>query len=131
MKLVVLLLLVLTLTTSLGNAQPTLKISELNSRQFEFGTYFIEGFVTKGDSCPKDINYNKCRKFHQNSIVVSEEDKPSEGLVLTERDLIIFTENKKSFRPGSKYKMLINILNVNSTGQNSNNVRLIYAKRIM
>jgi hypothetical protein len=106
-------------------------ISELNKDLFTFGTYEIEGYVVKAYSCPPCPQGAQCKVCMPENIVVSQELKEFDSYVkLTENDLIIFVEDAKVFKIGVKYKFLIQIMDVKSTNQPLNNIKLIYYEEI-
>ena len=62
-----------------------------------------------------------------NNIVISEDKKVVDSYYLTQKDLIIFTQNynPKQFELGKKYKFSINITQFKSTSEPINDVNLV------
>lgn len=103
-------------------------ISELNQKNFGFGTYETEGYVVfiYHCYCPKGA---LCKPCMQNNIIVSTRNQIKSSYSLSDQDLILFSDDIKQFDLGKKYTFIIQILDVKSTFQTLNNLKLIYAKK--
>jgi hypothetical protein len=106
-------------------------IEQLNYFQFSSGTYETEGYVVKAYECPDCPPTPICKLCLSNNIIISTESAPQEsGPQLSSKDLIVFVDPLHRFQVGSKYKFLIQILDVKSTTQILNNVKLIYYEKL-
>jgi len=110
--------------------QPVIPIKDINRRAYHFGTYLTEGYVSYIYSClpcPKPGSYVPCMGEH---IIVSQEIKNIDQEHLTESDLMIFVENIQPFSLTARYILLVQILDVKTTNQIANNVKLIYYEKV-
>jgi hypothetical protein len=106
-------------------------IEQLNYFQFSSGTYETEGYVVQAYECPDCPPTPVCRLCLSNNIIISAESGLEENsLKLSNKDLIVFVDPTHRFQVGSKYKFLIQILDVKSTTQILNNVKLIYYEKL-
>ena len=106
-------------------------IHELNQKKLTFGAYHTEGFVVKKYTCPPCPKEALCKPCAPDNILISEKKIERETCNdLTEKDLIVFVDNAKRYRLGRKYRFLIKMTDVRTTGQAANNVKLIYSERI-
>lgn len=104
-------------------------IPELNQRQFNHGTYETEGYVTFIYSCVC-IQVAKCKPCMDDNIIVSDNNVPKSSYELTNHDVIIFLKEKSQFQLGKKYRFIVQILDVKSTDQILNNIKLIYYEKL-
>lgn len=66
-----------------------------------------------------------CKPCMRDNIVISMNEKIFESYLLTEDELIVFTENPERFKLGKKYKFIIKILDYKSTGEPINDIELV------
>lgn len=104
-------------------------IPELNQHQFNRGTYETEGYVAFIYACAC-IQVASCKPCMDDNIIVSDQNTPKVGYDLTSHDLIIFLKEKERFQLGKKYRFIIQILDVKSTSQILNNIKLIYYEKL-
>ena len=113
----------------LKNSENFYSIPELNQHQFNHGTYEIEGYVTSIYTCVC-IQVATCKPCMDDHIIVSDNNALKSGYDLTNHDLIIFLKEKSRFQLGKKYRFIIQILDVKSTEQVLNNIKLIYYEKL-
>lgn len=111
-----------------GHEHNGIEISELNDRQPEFGTFTVTGYVVKIYRCPPCPDGTHCKPCMPPNIVISERNTELAQYALTNQELIVFTTQEQSDelvldRP---YKFLLQVLDVKTTDQAINNVKLIY-----
>jgi len=102
------------------------KLSDLNKQGMEYGTYQVEGYIAKIYTCPPCAEFESCKPCMQDNIVLSEKKKFLENYDLSDEEIIIFVDDIEQFQLGKKYKILIQILDLNTTGQKLNNIKRIY-----
>ncbi len=104
-------------------------IEELNQHKFEFGTYETEGYVVYINSCtcPPRAKCEPCAEKH---IIISAVKNESPEYKRTPNDLKIFIGALGSFEVGTKYRFIIQVLDVKTTSQDLNNIKLIYYKKV-
>ena len=103
---------------------------EVNQKHLTFGTYHLVGYVTKKYTCPPCPAGSQCKPCMPEYIVISEENKPTDVNNLSDNDLIIFVDNAGIFEVGKKYRCLIHILDLKTTPQVGNDVKLIYFEKV-
>lgn len=111
-------------------------IAELNQSNFNTGTYHTEGYVAVlwGDcGCPEEAP--NCEPCLLNKVIISQENKKFDELRLNElsnKELVVFSEGGEVYKlkKGKKYLFLIQILDVKTTKQKLNNIKLIYFKEV-
>ena len=101
-------------------------IEEINKKEINYGTYHTVGYVVKIYECPACPEGALCKPCMVDNIVISHEKKELEVYSPGEKDLIVFVDDPKSFKLGKKYLFLIKILDVKTTDQSANNVKLVY-----
>ena len=128
----ILLIFILSASATLSQAQWKIfyTIQELNQQGFSFGAYEVVGYVTKIYTCPPCPEPGVCVPCTPNYIVLSEKNSLLAKYEVTEKELIVFTENADQFKLNKKYKFLIQILDVKSTEQMLNNIKLVYSEEI-
>lgn len=104
-------------------------IPELNQHRFNHGTYETEGYVTFIYTCAC-IQVATCKPCMDDNIIVSDSNALKPGYDLTNEDLIIFLKEKSRFQSGKRYRFIVQILDVKSTAQILNNIRLIYYEKL-
>lgn len=113
----------------LKRAENFYSIPELNQHQFNHGTYETEGYVTSIYTCVC-IQVATCKPCMDDHIIVSDNNALKSGYDVTNHDLIIFLKEKNRFQLGKKYRFIIQILDVKSTKQVLNNIKLIYYEKL-
>ena len=102
-------------------------ISDINKNKFSYGTYQTEGYVIQKYDCPPCPENAMCKPCMGARIVISEAAKEiAQDGQLTEKDLIVFVEDTALVELGKKYRFLLQVLDVKTTQQPVNNVKLIY-----
>ena len=91
-------------------------IYDLNKKEINFGTYEVKAYVLK--------KYDSC-------LIISDEATPLTTGNLSDSELIVFVANTKEFKTGLRYKFLIQFLDVKSTKQKLNNVKVVYSEGII
>lgn len=109
--------------------RPVYSISELNGMNPRFGTYEVLGYVVKIYECPPCPEGAQCKPCMADHIVVAEHRSRFAEYVLTDREMIVFTDNNPDLHVNRKYRFLIQIMNVKTTDQILNNPKLIYFER--
>jgi len=122
--------LIASATLSQAQWKTSYTIQELNQQGFSFGTYEVVGYVTKIYTCPSCPEPGVCVPCTPDYIVLSEQNSLLAKYEVTEKELIVFAENAEQFKLNKKYKLLIQILDVKSTEQMLNNIKLIYSEEI-
>ena len=110
--------------TKIGSGK-FLKISELNKQKPEKGIFETKGFVAKVYTCPPCPPNSQCKPCMRNNIVVSEDNKSLDGYDLTDKKILVFTDQAESFVAGKQYQFTIKITNTKTTATNLNDVELI------
>ena len=100
-------------------------ISDFKKNNFTPGIYKTEGYIVKKYTCPICPQGAQCKPCMKNNIIISEENKTSETYSLTDKDLIIFTNNPNQFTLNKKYTFTIKVLDYKSTGDSINDVELV------
>lgn len=100
-------------------------ISEFKKNGFTSGTYETEGYVVKRYTCPICPQGAQCKPCMKNNIVISEENQTLETYSLSDKNLIIFTNNPNQFTLNRKYTFIIKVLDYKSTGDSINDVELV------
>jgi len=91
-------------------------IYDFNKQEINFGTYEIKAYVLK-----------KCDGY----LIISDENTPLTTDNLSDSELIVFVPNTKEFKTGLRYKFLIQFLDVKSTKQKLNNIKVVYSEGII
>lgn len=100
----------------------------LNKQGFDSGTYEVKGYVIKkykSSSCQEGMFAKGCLRDY---LVISEIATESVGL--GDSQLMVFVPDTDEFEIGIQYKFLVQILDVKSTPQKLNNIKLIYSEAI-
>jgi len=101
------------------------KIHEIKQGNLEGENFYTEGFVAKIYTCPPCPADAQCKPCMRENIVISENNVLIEAYYLTEKDLIIFTENSKNLKLGKKYKFLIKMTGRKTTSESINDIELV------
>lgn len=109
-------------------AEKFVKISEIKSQNLAPGIYETEGFVAKIYTCPKCPPNAVCKPCMKDNIVVSEESRPRDTYDLSDKEIIIFTNQTKSFERSNKYFLKIKITDKKTTSEQINDVELLAFK---
>lgn len=104
---------------------PMYPIHELKQNNFTSGNFTVEGYVVKIYICPPCPQDAACKPCMRDNIVVSESDNLLDTYTLTEKELIVFTNNTKQFELGAKYRFSVFISDHKSTGESINDVELV------
>ncbi|MBZ0166215.1 MAG: hypothetical protein K8I00_05355 [Candidatus Omnitrophica bacterium] len=127
------LILMMTLGTPAAALEPVpqtvYRISELNGINPRFGTYEVWGYVVKVYECPPCPEGAQCKPCMADHIVIAERRSRFAEYVLTDREMIVFTDDNSDLHLNRKYRFLIQIMNVKTTDQILNNPKLIYYER--
>ena len=116
--------------SALAQANNFYTIEELNQRGFTFGTYETEGYVADIYTCPPCAPGYECKPCWQDYIVVVQgKDVPLDSQP-NDKKIVIFTDEARTFEIGKKYSFLAQILDVKTTNQKLNNMKLIYAQSL-
>lgn len=102
------------------------QIHELKqSKIITSGNYITEGYVVKKYTCPPCPKGFYCKECMDNNIIISENNKLLAVYSLTDKDLIIFTDNPDKFELNKKYRFSIEITEYKSTNEPLNNIKLV------
>ncbi len=114
-----------------GHQHNWIDISELNDRQPEFGVYTVVGYVVKIYECPPCPPDAYCKPCMPPNIVISERNSELAQYALTNQELLVFTTQEQSdeLRMDRPYRFLLQVLDVKTTDQAINNVKLIHFER--
>ena len=92
-------------------------IHEIYKQPINLGTYETEGYV---------IHVEK-----PNTMVIAEANKRFVSYdSISDKELIIFSDDMENFVVGTKYKFLIQVLDVKTTKQELNNIKLVYSEKL-
>ncbi len=112
-------------------ADKFLKIQEIRAQKPAPGIYETEGFVAKSYSCPPCPPNAQCKPcMRGNNIVISEENKSLDTYDLTDREIIVFTQETKTFEKGKKYLFKIRITEKKTTSEAVNDIELLGFKSV-
>ena len=101
-------------------------INEIKQKGLAIGTYNTEGYVVKIYECPRCPQWALCKACMGNNIVISQNNKIlDEYTLLTNNEIILFTNNPRQFELGKKYSFSINILDYKSTDEPINDIEII------
>lgn len=100
-------------------------IHEIKLNKFISGTYNTEGYVVKIYTCPPCPKGAQCKPCMRDNIVISENNKLLETYSLSDKEIILFSDNPNQFDLGKKYKFSIKILDYKSTGESINDIEII------
>lgn len=107
------------------------EIEKITSGQITFGTWEIEGYVNRRFMCEPCVkaHCSPCRPDH---IVFSAVEKsPLDSYDdLGPGDLVIIVDDAESLKEGGRYRFLIQMLNVRTFEQPSNNLKLIHSEEV-
>ena len=106
------------------------KIDQIKQKKYQSPIFYTEGFVVKIYTCPECRPSEHCKPCMKNNIVISENNTSLKAYYLTEKELIIFTENPKQFKIGKKYKFLLKLTDIKSTSEPINDIELLQATEI-
>ena len=101
------------------------RINDINSKKFAQEIYETEGFVAKIYTCPPCPPNALCKPCMRNNIVISEENKILESYNLSDKEIIVFTENAETFELNKKYFFKIKITDRKTTSQTANDIELL------
>jgi len=107
------------------NATHKLTVSELKIQNYTSGIFQIEGFIVKIYACPPCPSGAMCKPCMRDNIVISESNKGFGDYLLSNTEMIIFTNITSQFELGKKYLFSINITHAKSTGDSLNDIELI------
>lgn len=106
-------------------------VSTIHKQLLGPGTYETEGFVGYIYTCPSCPPEGVCKPCMGNNIVITEDNKTFDGYnYLTDKELIVFTDESQALEKGIKYKFLIQVLDVKTVDQALNNIKLIYSEKL-
>ena len=94
-------------------------ISQLKTMNQTSGNFNTEGYVVKVFTCPPCPKGAFCKECMGDNIIISEENKLLGSYSLTDKEIIILTDNPKQFELSKKYKFSIKLLEHSYTGYNS------------
>lgn len=106
----------------------SLTISNIKENRPESGIYQIQGYVVKKYTCPPCSQGAQCKPCMRNNIVISEDNDLLESYNLSDRELIVFTENPNLFELKKRYQFTLKITNSKSTNEQLNDIELIAFK---
>jgi hypothetical protein len=111
-------------------AEKFLKIQEIKAQKPAPGIYETEGFVAKIYTCPPCPPNAQCKPCMRDNIVISEENKSLDSYDLTDREIIVFTQETKTFEKGKKYLFKIRITDKKTTSEAINDIELLGFKAV-
>ena len=85
-------------------------ISDLKLNNLTTGEFIVEGYVVKIYTCPFCPKGQICKPCMKNNLIISENNNILENYFLTNKELIIFTDNVQPFELGQKYRFSVKIL---------------------
>lgn len=108
------------------------EIYQLNEMAPEFGTYTVEGYVAKIYECPECPEGAVCKPCMPPNIIISDRKSQFAQYALTDSELIVFADQAQvdELRVNKRYRFVIQVLDVKTTDQVLNNVKLIFAERM-
>ena len=99
-------------------------ISELKQNNFNTGEFTTEGYVVKIYTCPICPAGYQCKPCMRNNLIISENNQFLANYALTNKELIVFTDNIQPFELGQRYKFTVKILDSKSTTEPINDIEL-------
>ena len=121
---------VLMIAAIFPQAKNVYAIHELNESQFSAGSYETEGFVIKAYDCEAAVDGGLNGSCDHDYIVISEDKLILGKYFLSDKELIIFVDDVLQFEKGIKYRFLVKILDVKTTRQKLNNLKLVYFEKL-
>ena len=109
-------------------AEKFVRINEIKTQNLAPGIYETEGFVIKIYTCPKCPPDTLCKPCMKDNIVASEENKNLDSYDLSNKEIIIFTNQTELFEKGNKYLFKIKITDKKSTSEPINDIELLGSK---
>ena len=100
-------------------------IHEIKQNKFSSGTYNTEGYVVKIYTCPPCPKGAQCKPCMRDNIVISEINNLLETYSMSDKEMVLFTNNPKQFALGKKYQFSIKILDYKSTDEPINDVEIV------
>ncbi len=104
-------------------AEP-LSIQEFRQRAPSTGEFELLGYVAKQQLCPPCPAGIACKPCMHNSILVSSVSEVLSEYPSAGEYLVIFTDDPKGLELGKRYIFTVEVLNTQSTGYGSNDLRL-------
>ncbi|MCD4781090.1 MAG: hypothetical protein K8S27_11170 [Candidatus Omnitrophica bacterium] len=102
-------------------------IEQVNEQRLTFGTYWVEGYVARSVYCPPCPAQAVCETCLPNHIVVSSDKITLENYdFYTNKEMIIFVDEKYLFNIGEPYIFLIQIINAKSLAQDNVHAKIVY-----
>ncbi len=105
-------------------------ISELNRQNPKEGIFETRGFVVKIYTCPLCPPDSQCKPCMKDNIVISEENKDLENYNLSNKNLIIFVKEPKSFEKGREYLFKIRVTDQKTTSAKLKDIEILASKEI-
>jgi len=111
-----------------GVAGDFISIGEINKKKPDSGIFETRGFIARIFTCPPCPPEAQCKPCMKDNILISEKNKYLETYDLTERELIVFTNEAKTFSKGKEYKLKVKITDVKTTTADLNDIELVDAE---
>lgn len=102
-----------------------IKINEVKIQKPKSGFFGIEGYVAKIYECPPCPPDSVCKPCMREHLVISEKKKILKNYPIAKTDLIVFTNNSRSFEIGKKYNFIVMATDKKTTGEAINDFEIV------